>query len=370
MTWAAPAEIAYGTLLSGTQLDASANIPGTFSYQPAAGTLLTAGSGQTLSATFTPADLTDYASTPASTAIDVAKATPVLKLSDPGGEYDGAPFGASATVAGVANDSSPAASLEGVAPTLSYYSGTGTTGPHLGTTAPAAVGVYTVVASFAGSADYAAVQSAPVTFTITAGTDAIGLSVSIGSSVYGEPVTLVARVTSSVTPGGTVTFYDGAAALGAAPVDSSGSAVLTTSAFAAGVNSVTATYSGDASLPAATSGAASELVSRSGTSVVLVPEPVLKKKKIKSEILTAEIEPIAPGGGMPTGTVIFELFTKKKKKTVTKSLGTAVVNHGVGVVTLKPNKVLGKAITIVYSGDANFEASTLSAPKLSKKGLL
>jgi hypothetical protein len=28
------------------------------------------------------------------------------------------------------------------------------------------------------------------------------------------------------------------------------------------------------------------------------------------------------------------------------------------------------AITIVYSGGANFEASTLAAPKLSKKGLL
>ena len=33
-------------------------------------------------------------------------------------------------------------------------------------------------------------------------------------------------------------------------------------------------------------------------------------------------------------------------------------------------KVLGKAITIIYSGDANFEASTLAAPKLSKKGVV
>ena len=61
---------------------------------------------------------------------------------------------------------------------------------------------------------------------------------------------------------------------------------------------------------------------------------------------------------------------KYKKKTVTKTLGTAAVNDGAGTLTLKPRKVLGKAITIVYSGDANFEASTLAAPKLSKKGLL
>ena len=30
--------------------------------------------------------------------------------------------------------------------------------------------------------------------------------------------------------------------------------------------------------------------------------------------------------------------------------------------TTKPTKVLGKVITVVYSGDANFEASTLAAP--------
>ena len=93
-------------------------------------------------------------------------------------------------------------------------------------------------------------------------------------------------------------------------------------------------------------------------------------KKIKSEILTAQIEPISPGGGVPTGTVVFELLTKKKKKTVTKILGTATVNGGAGMLTLKPTKVLGKVITIVYSGDANFEASRLAAPKLSKKGVL
>ena len=110
-------------------------------------------------------------------------------------------------------------------------------------------------------------------------------------------------------------------------------------------------------------------MSQSRTTAVLVPNPVRKKKKIKSEILTAKIEPVSPGGGLPTGTVIFEVVTKKKKKTVTKTLGVARVDGGAGTSTLKPTKVLGKAITVVYSGDANFQASTLAAPKLSKKGL-
>jgi hypothetical protein len=64
-----------------------------------------------------------------------------------------------------------------------------------------------------------------------------------------------------------------------------------------------------------------------------------------------------------------ELLTKKKKKTVTKTLGMAAVTDGAGTLTLKPTNVLGKAITIAYSSDAIFEASTLVASKLSKKGV-
>jgi hypothetical protein len=79
ITWAAPAAITYGTALSGTQLDASSAVAGTFAYTPALGTVLRAGSGQTLSVTFTPTDTTDYA-TPAAatTTITVNQATPTI----------------------------------------------------------------------------------------------------------------------------------------------------------------------------------------------------------------------------------------------------------------------------------------------------
>jgi hypothetical protein len=59
VTWANPADITYGTPLSSTQLDASADVAGTLAYSPAAGTLLGAGS-YTLSVTFTPTDTADY----------------------------------------------------------------------------------------------------------------------------------------------------------------------------------------------------------------------------------------------------------------------------------------------------------------------
>jgi hypothetical protein len=62
ITWAPPAAITYGTALNSNQLDASANVPGTFVYNPPAGAVLDAGSNKILSGTFTPTDIADYTS--------------------------------------------------------------------------------------------------------------------------------------------------------------------------------------------------------------------------------------------------------------------------------------------------------------------
>ena len=59
VTWAPPSAITYGTALSANQLDATANVAGKFTYLPAAGKVLTAGT-KTLSLTFTPTEINDY----------------------------------------------------------------------------------------------------------------------------------------------------------------------------------------------------------------------------------------------------------------------------------------------------------------------
>ena len=79
VTWAAPAAITYGTALSATQLDATASVPGTFAYTPAAGTVLGAGT-QTLDVTFTPTDTTDYTTASKTATLTVNKATPIDHL--------------------------------------------------------------------------------------------------------------------------------------------------------------------------------------------------------------------------------------------------------------------------------------------------
>lgn len=60
VTWNNPADIVYGTALSGTELNATADVAGAFVYTQTLGTVLNAGTGQTLSATFTPTDTTNY----------------------------------------------------------------------------------------------------------------------------------------------------------------------------------------------------------------------------------------------------------------------------------------------------------------------
>jgi hypothetical protein len=59
LAWATPAQILYGTPLGSAQLDATASTPGTFSYTPGTGAVLTPGS-HALTATFTPADPADW----------------------------------------------------------------------------------------------------------------------------------------------------------------------------------------------------------------------------------------------------------------------------------------------------------------------
>jgi hypothetical protein len=87
VTWADPAPIAYGTPLSDTQLNATADVAGTFSYQQPAGAVLDAGT-QKLTVNFTPGDTTNYTSASSSVTLTVDKASPTFSaLVSPGIVY-------------------------------------------------------------------------------------------------------------------------------------------------------------------------------------------------------------------------------------------------------------------------------------------
>src|SRR5439155_11367173 len=83
ITWANPADITYPTMLSGTQLNASASVVGSFVYTPASGTLLNAGNGQNLKVDFTPTDTINYNNASKTVQINVLKATPTITWANP-----------------------------------------------------------------------------------------------------------------------------------------------------------------------------------------------------------------------------------------------------------------------------------------------
>lgn len=83
VTWNNPADIAVGTALSPTQLNASSPVSGVFEYTPPAGTILSAGAGQVLSARFIPTDQLTYRSVTTTVTINVVKGDPVITWADP-----------------------------------------------------------------------------------------------------------------------------------------------------------------------------------------------------------------------------------------------------------------------------------------------
>jgi sugar lactone lactonase YvrE len=82
ITWQAPVPISYGTALGAAQLNATANVPGTFTYSPASGTVLGAGT-YALRATFTPTDTTDYATAVSIVQLTVNPAAPAITWPTP-----------------------------------------------------------------------------------------------------------------------------------------------------------------------------------------------------------------------------------------------------------------------------------------------
>jgi hypothetical protein len=94
-----------------------------------------------------------------------------------------------------------------------------------------------------------------------------------------------------------------------------------------------------------------------------------EKKKLSAVGLTANTEPVTPGGAVPTGQMSFEFVKKHGKKVTVKTLGTAVLSDGEATLTLKPNQMLKQPLTIVDSGEPDFASSTVTTPKLTRSGV-
>jgi beta-glucanase (GH16 family) len=174
INWPQPSPIAYGSALGAAQLDASSLTPGTFSYSPAAGTVLGAGSQQ-LQVTFTPTDTTDYTTATASVTILVNPALLTVTAQSASRTYGAANPALSAAITGFVNGDTAASAVSG--------------SPSLATTATAksAVGTYPITVS-AGTLAAANYTFAFAVGTLTVSKAQLTVTATNSAVTYNQPI--------------------------------------------------------------------------------------------------------------------------------------------------------------------------------------
>jgi hypothetical protein len=203
-----------GSTLEGVDLTLTYYAGSTASGSPLPGAPTAAGT-YTVVAGF--AGSQDYGSASISATFTIGQAAPTVTVTDGGGMFDGSPFPATATIAGVVSgvDNTPGSSLEGVPLVLTYYVGTNTTGTAL-SGAPINAGSYTVVASFVGSLDYKTL-SQQMSFVISQATPSVVAS-DAGGTYDGNPFSASATASgvgnASVSGTFGFTYYVGGTASG------------------------------------------------------------------------------------------------------------------------------------------------------------
>ena len=202
ITWATPAAITYGTALSGTQLNATASVAGTFTYTPPAATVLNAGT-QTLSASFTPTDTTHYNSASATVSLTVNKATPTVTWAAP-----------AAITAGTALSATQLDATASVAGTFAYN-------PAPGAVLTAGTQTLSVTFTPTDSTNYVTATDS-VSLTVNAVTGGIGPSGGTVHGFYGASVTVPAGALSSSVDIEILRDDTSAPSLPAAGVDAAG----------------------------------------------------------------------------------------------------------------------------------------------------
>ena len=213
-------------------------------------------------------------------------------------------------------------------------------------------------------------------FNVSAGPSANVLASSANPAVYGSSLTFTSTITGSgATPTGTVTFYDGASAIGAATLNGSGVATLTVSklSVAASPHSITAIYSGDANYAASTSSALSQPVSATTLSVVVAVANKVYDGTTSATITNLAIAGVA-SGDTPyvrlTGTATAAFLDKNAgaNKTVTVNVtGLALAGSLSGDYTLPGSmttnaNIAARPITVTAVTDTKpYDGTTNSA---------
>ncbi len=183
----------------------------------------------------------------------------------------------------------------------------------------------------------------PVATTLT-------LTGSPGTVPSGQTVNLTATITPNVStnrvPTGSVTFRDEIILLGSAPLDASGHATLTTTMIGAGVDTITATYSGDTILAAST-GTTSEVVTDTSTTAFNAAR--LTAAYGDPINLRATVNAAGIGRGEAPGTVMFAV-DGVAQAAVALQLAVSVGGSASADLTIPSLPPGSHVVTATYSG--------------------
>ena len=136
------------------------------------------------------------------------------------------------------------------------------------TTTGLAAGTHVLTATYVGNFNFNS-NSGSATQVVGQIPTVTGIESASNPAVFGDVVTFTATVSASTgTPTGTVTFKEGNAVLGTAPVGNGGQASLAVPGLHAGSHAVKATYSGDVSFSTSTSVAYNQVITKAPTTIL------------------------------------------------------------------------------------------------------
>ena len=226
---------------------------------------------------------------------------------------------------------------------------------------PTAAGSYAATLGVTDASSPQAGTTRDVTLSVGAGPTTTTLGASPSALVYGQPVTLTATVMGSSAQGplplGKVTFLDGAAVIGSAPL--SGGVASITVALGVGAHALAAAFaSADGNYLGSTTAvplAVQVGPAATATSLAVAPNPSTPGQAVT---LTATVSAVPPGAGTPTGAVTF--------LDGATPLGSGLLGAtGVATLTTSTLGAGSHPLTARYGGDASFSASSSSTQALT-----
>jgi len=215
------------------------------------------------------------------------------------------------------------------------------------------IGTSMITAVYSGDTTSKPSTSAALNQVVRKATSTVALTSSLNPSVFHQAVKLTARVKSTPTPTGTVSFFDGTAKLGSAAL-SAGAATFTTSALPAATHQLKAVYSGDAAVQTSASAILSQVVTRAATTTKLTSS---KNPSTSGSAVTFTVA-VTSAAGIPSGTVAF--------KNGTSALGTATLVNGSATFSTSKLPKGSDTITASFGGSMNFKPSAAALAQTVK----